>query len=299
MPPATERLQKVMARAGLGSRRGLEAEIERGQVEVNATAATLGTQVGDGDRIGYNGQRYTVALADSPHQTLIYHKPEGEITTRDDPEGRKTVFQRLPPVQGGRWIAIGRLDINTAGLLLLTTDGELAHQMMHPSHAVDREYLCRIRGEVSDEQVKALLEGVYLDDGMAQFSDLVMGEYTGSHTWVTVTLLEGRNREVRRLWEAVGAQVARLKRVRFGPVFLPAGVRTGRYQALSPKDHEILREDAGLKPLATELTLRPDKGGQGAKQGSRPGSKPGSKPGSRVDAPAGAHHRKKRHRRRD
>ena len=182
---------------------------------------------------------------------------------------------------------IGRLDINTAGLLLLTTDGELAHQMMHPSHAVDREYLCRIRGEVSDEQVKALLEGVYLDDGMAQFSDLVVGEYTGSHTWVTVTLLEGRNREVRRLWEAVGAQVARLKRVRFGPVFLPAGVRTGRYQALSPKDHEILREDAGLKPLATELTLRPDKGGQSAK------------PASRVDARAGAHHRKKRHRRRD
>jgi 23S rRNA pseudouridine2605 synthase len=179
------------------------------------------------------------------------------------------------------------LDINTAGLLLLTTDGELANQMMHPSHAVDREYLCRIRGEVSDEQVKALLEGVYLDDGMAQFSDLVLGEYTGSHTWVTVTLLEGRNREVRRLWEAVGAQVARLKRVRFGPVFLPASVRTGRYQALSPKDHEILREDAGLKPLATELTLRPDKGGQGAKSASR------------VDARAGAHHRKKRHRRRD
>ena len=282
MTPPTERLQKVMARAGLGSRRGLEAEIEQGRVEVNGTQAKLGAQVTDRDRIQYAERRYTVTLADSPHQTLIYHKPEGEITTRDDPEGRKTVFERLPPVQGARWIAIGRLDINTAGLLLLTTDGELAHQMMHPSHAVDREYLCRIRGEVSDEQVNALQEGVYLDDGMAQFSDLVLGEYTGSHTWVTVTLMEGRHREVRRLWEAVGAQVARLKRVRFGPVFLPASVRSGRYQALSPKDHEVLREDAGLKPLATELTLLPEKGGRGPKP-SRPN----------------AHHRKKSHRRRN
>jgi 23S rRNA pseudouridine2605 synthase len=178
------------------------------------------------------------------------------VTTRSDPEGRKTVFDRLPQLKDGRWIAIGRLDLNTAGLLLLTTDGELANRMMHPSGQVDREYLCRIRGEVSDEQIEQLLKGVRLEDGMAQFSDLVPGEVTSGHAWYTVTIMEGRNREVRRLWEAVGVQVARLKRVRFGPVFLPARVRTGRYQELSPADHRILREDVGLPAQARQLKLQ-------------------------------------------
>ena len=282
MGVASERVQKVMARAGLGSRRGLEQDIELSRVEINGGCATLGAQVGPGDQIDYQGKRYTVTSAEGPHQTLIYHKPEGEITTRDDPEGRKTVFDRLPSIQNGRWIAIGRLDINTAGLLLLTTDGELAHQMMHPSRAVDREYLCRIRGEVSKAQIQALVEGVQLDDGIAKFSDVVLGEYTGSHTWVTVTLLEGRNREVRRLWAAVDAQVARLKRVRFGPVFLPAHVRSGRYQHLTPRDHEILREDVGLAPTVSELILVPEKGRSGSASSPR----------------SGAHRRKKRHRRR-
>jgi len=194
-----------------------------------------------------------IAVA-TPSETLIYFKPEGEITTQSDPEGRRTVFERLPRPARGRWVAIGRLDLNTSGLLLLTTDGELANRMMHPSGQVDREYLCRIRGEVSDSQLQTLLDGVELEDGPARFSDLVIGETTSGHTWYTVTIMEGRNREVRRLWEAVGAQVARLKRVRFGPVFLPKGLRGGQYERLSEKDHRILREDVGLSPDAITLT---------------------------------------------
>ena len=194
-----------------------------------------------------------IAVA-TPSETLIYFKPEGEITTQSDPEGRRTVFERLPRPARGRWVAIGRLDLNTSGLLLLTTAGELANRMMHPSGQVDREYLCRIRGEVSDSQLQTLLDGVELEDGPARFSDLVIGETTSGHTWYTVTIMEGRNREVRRLWEAVGAQVARLKRVRFGPVFLPKGLRGGQYERLSEKDHRILREDVGLSPDAITLT---------------------------------------------
>lgn len=200
-----------------------------------------------------DGRRFTVRAEPARHRTLIYHKPEGEVTTRSDPEGRRTVFDRLPRPPAGRWIAIGRLDLNTAGLLVLTTDGELANQMMHPSGNVDREYLCRIRGEVADEDLTRLLEGVKLEDGIANFSDLVIGEKTGTHTWYTVTIMEGRNREVRRLWDAVGAQVARLKRVRFGPVFLPAKLTPGRFQTLNPADHRVLREDVGLPGRANEL----------------------------------------------
>ncbi len=246
----------MLAAAGLGSRRGLEKRIEAGHIQINFETATLGATVKMGDRVDFEGRTFKVEASRPDHRTIIYHKPEGEVTTRSDPEGRRTVFDRLPPLKDSRWIAIGRLDLNTAGLLLLTTDGELANQMMHPSSQVDREYLCRIRGEVSDEQIQKLLRGVKLEDGMANFSDVVAGEVTAGHAWYTVTILEGRNREVRRLWEAVGAQVARLKRVRFGPVFLPAKVRTGRHEELTPKDHRILREDVGLPARSTQLELR-------------------------------------------
>jgi len=251
---ASERLQKVLANAGLGSRRALEKKIEAGAIQVNGEKARLGATVRQGDRILLEGRRLEVIATEAPAQTLIYYKPEGEVTTRSDPEGRRTVFDRLPRPDQGRWVAIGRLDLNTSGLLLLTTDGELANRMMHPSGQIDREYLCRIRGEVSNEQLEALLNGVQLDDGPARFSDLVVGETTSGHTWYTVTIMEGRNREVRRLWDAIGAQVARLKRVRFGPVFLPKGLRTGQYERLNPKDHRILREDVGLPPGAITLT---------------------------------------------
>ncbi|WP_239056560.1 pseudouridine synthase [Wenzhouxiangella limi] len=250
-------MQKVLARAGLGSRRGLESRIEQGEVLVNKVPARLGSSVGSGDLIELDQREFRVQAASPGHRTLIYHKPEGEVTTNSDPEGRRTVFDRLPRLKEGRWISVGRLDLNTAGLLLLTTDGELANRMMHPSGGVDREYLCRIRGAVSEEQIQQLLTGVELDDGPARFSDIVPGEVTGGHSWYTVVILEGRNREVRRLWEAVGAQVARLKRVRFGPVFLPPAVRPGRYQELSPEDHRVLREDAGLPPQPIELLLQP------------------------------------------
>lgn len=261
----TERLQKVLARAGLGSRRALEKRIESGEILVNKVPARLGCSVGSGDLIGLDQREFRVQAASPGHRTLIYHKPEGEVTTTSDPEGRRTVFERLPRLREGRWISIGRLDLNTAGLLLLTTDGELANRMMHPSGGVDREYLCRIRGMVSEEQIQKLLDGVELEDGPARFSDIVPGEVTGGHSWFTVVILEGRNREVRRLWEAVGVQVARLKRVRFGPVFLPAAVRPGRYQELSPEDHRILREDADLPPQPIELVLQAVPGRSGNK----------------------------------
>ncbi len=209
--------------------------------------------MGEGSLVELDGKRLRITGRPAEHRTLIYHKPEGEVTTRSDPEGRRTVFDRLPRLKQGRWIAIGRLDINTAGLLVLTTDGELANRMMHPSGQVDREYLCRIRGSVSDEQIKQLKKGVKLDDGPARFTDIVAGEVTGGHSWYTVALMEGRYREVRRLWEAVGAQVARLKRVRFGPIFLPARVKSGQFEELSAADHRILREDVGLSSTNTEL----------------------------------------------
>lgn len=246
-----------MARAGLGSRRALEKRIAAGDITVDDRPAELGTTVDAGTVIEMDGKRWRVSARRAEHRTLIYHKPEGEITTRDDPEGRRTVFDRLPKLKRGRWIAVGRLDINTAGLLVLTTDGELANRMMHPSGQVDREYLCRIRGTISDEQIEQLLKGVELEDGPGRFSDIVAGEVTGGHSWYTVTIMEGRQREVRRLWEAVGATVARLKRVRFGPVFLPARVRTGKYEELSAADHRVLREDVGLPAQPTELELVP------------------------------------------
>ncbi|MDT8438758.1 MAG: pseudouridine synthase [Wenzhouxiangellaceae bacterium] len=250
-----ERIQKVLSAAGLGSRRALESAIENGRVHVNGAVATLGDRVRSGDRIRFDRQVYRVHGATARHQSLIYHKPEGEVTTRSDPDGRATVFDRLPRPDSGRWVAVGRLDLNTAGLLLLTTDGELANRMMHPSGGIDREYLCRVRGRVADEDLTRLLAGVELEDGRAAFSDLVIGESTAGHTWYTVTLMEGRNREVRRLWEAVGAQVARLKRVRFGPVFLPARLRPGHFQRLAMADHRVLREDCGLPGKATVLEL--------------------------------------------
>ncbi|WP_311550684.1 pseudouridine synthase [Wenzhouxiangella marina] len=250
-------MQKVLANAGLGSRRALEKRIEAGEVRVNGQIASLGAVVEQGDRVQLDGRSFEIVAIETPAQTLIYHKPEGEVTTRSDPEGRRTIFDRLPRPDHGRWIAIGRLDLNTAGLILLTTDGELANRMMHPSGNVDREYLCRIRGEVDNEQLQTLLRGVQLEDGMACFSDLVVGESTSGHTWYTVTIMEGRNREVRRLWEAVGAQVARLKRVRFGPVFLPARVKPGQYERLKPADHRILREDVGLKGRSLSLSAVP------------------------------------------
>jgi 23S rRNA pseudouridine2605 synthase len=246
-----------MASAGLGSRRGLEKLISEGKVEVNGQTATLGLSVKQGDSIGFEGKTWRVEAKPLRHRTLIYNKPEGEVTTRSDPQGRKTVFDRLPRVRDGRWVAVGRLDINTTGLLLLTTDGELANAMMHPSSNVDREYACRIRGEASEETLKKLKEGVELDDGPAAFSDIQPAGGSGENHWYHVTIMEGRNREVRRLWESQGLMVSRLKRVRYGAAFLPKRLHMGQWSEIEPADHQVLREDVGLSASAEGLSLRP------------------------------------------
>ena len=190
-----------------------------------------------------------MAGAELVRRVLIYNKPEGEVTTRRDPEGRPTVFDSLPRLRDHRWIAIGRLDINTTGLVLFTTDGELANRLMHPSRQIDREYAVRVFGDVDEAMVKRLSEGVLLDDGMAKFSDISEAGGKGINQWFHVTLLEGRNREVRRLWESQGVRVSRLKRVRYGPIFLPSRLTVGKWEELDQKAVDSLSKAVDLKPV--------------------------------------------------
>lgn len=269
-PRRSERLQKLLANAGEGSRRGLEKRIEAGEVQVNGEVATLGATAGLGDMVRIGAAEYRVVDKPAFHRSIVYNKPLGEITTRHDPEGRPTVFDRLPNVKGGRWVAVGRLDINTTGLLLLTTDGELANAMMHPSNQVDREYACRVFGDVDGAMLERLKRGVELDDGPAAFGDIVDSGGDGENHWYHVTLLEGRNREVRRLWASQGVTVSRLKRVRYGAVFLPHRLRMGEWSELSPEDHKVLREDVNLpgEPEG-QLSLRPLKGRPARKKAPR------------------------------
>jgi 23S rRNA pseudouridine2605 synthase len=265
VPKLEERLHKVLAQAGLGSRRALEQRIAEGLVKVNGEIAQTGMSVKGGDRIEIDGKTFVASALTDPARVLIYNKPEGEVTTREDPEGRPTIFEALPGLKGARWIAIGRLDINTTGLLLLTTDGELANAMMHPSYEVAREYVCRVRapeGEesVSDKIVDRLRRGVALEDGPAKFDaiDRIGGSEDGSHDWFKVLLKEGRNREVRRLWESQGCQVSRLKRVRYGSIELPQPLLRGQSQELPDEKVAALRRELKLEdgpPPA--LTLQP------------------------------------------
>lgn len=255
-----ERLQKIMANAGLGSRRMLEQRIKKGDILINHKPALIGQSVNAGDHIGFDGKEWKVIDVAGLQRSLVYNKPTGEVTTRSDPQGRPTVFDKLPAIQGARWIAVGRLDINTSGLLLMTTDGELAHAMMHPSNKVDREYACRIFGDVDAEKLANLRKGVMLEDGLAQFSDIQAAGGDDVNGWYHVTLLEGRNREVRRLWASQDVVVSRLKRVRYGAVFLPKRLRMGDWSELTATDHKTLREDVGLGPVPVQLTLKPEKG---------------------------------------
>ena len=255
-----ERLQKILANAGLGSRRMLEKQIKKGDILINHKPAIIGQSVSADDHIGFDGKEWKVIDVSGVQRSLVYNKPTGEVTTRSDPQGRPTVFDSLPAIQGARWIAVGRLDINTSGLLLMTTDGELAHAMMHPSNQVDREYACRIFGDVDAEKLINLRKGVMLEDGMAQFSDIRAAGGDEVNGWYHVTLLEGRNREVRRLWASQDVVVSRLKRVRYGAVFLPKRLRMGDWSELSATDHKTLREDVGLGPVPVQLTLKPEKG---------------------------------------
>ena len=247
----SERLHKLLASAGFGSRREIERWIEEGRVSVNGVIAKLGDSASAEDDISIDGRRLpTRQITAPPRRVIAYYKPEGEITTRNDPEGRPTIFENLPRLTQGRWIAVGRLDINTSGLLLLTTDGELANRLMHPSHAVQREYAARVLGEVDSEVLKTLLRGVELEDGPARFESITDAGGPGANHWYHVTLSEGRNREVRRLWETQGVKVSRLIRVRYGPLTLPRRLRPGRWQDLTAEELAQLLELVGLPAVS-------------------------------------------------
>jgi len=257
-PVLEERLHKVLANAGLGSRRLLEQRIQAGETKVNGEVATLGLSVKAGDRVELDGKRFVVVRDEAEHtQVLVYHKPEGVVTTRDDPEGRPTVFEQLPRLKGARWIAVGRLDINTTGLLLLTTDGALANALMHPSGGLEREYICRVHGEVPDEALERLKAGVQLEDGPAHFDEIGVISRSGSHCWFRVVIREGRNREVRRMWESQGFLVSRLKRVRYGNIELPRGLKRGHCEELAPEQVKGLRAACGAGNGEASLTLQP------------------------------------------
>jgi 23S rRNA pseudouridine2605 synthase len=229
-----ERLQKLLAAAGLGSRREIEGWIEAGRVSVNGNVAKLGQSAEPGDAIAVDGRAIQASQA-TAREVLLYHKPTGEVTTRFDPQMRPTVFDRLPQPRTGRWVVVGRLDTNTTGLLLFTNDGELAHRLMHPSSMIEREYAVRVRGLPPPAALQALSEGLMLEDGMARFDRIeAMGQSEG-HSWYRVSLHEGRNREVRRLWTAAGYEVSRLCRTRFGDLQLPEDLRPGSYRWLAPE----------------------------------------------------------------
>lgn len=238
----TERLQKLLAGAGHGSRRGIEEWIRNGRVTINDRVAVLGDRASNADRICLDGKPLDLGGQSQSVEVLMYHKPVGEVTTRSDPEDRPTVFERLPAPRSGRWIVVGRLDVNTSGLLLFTNDGELAHRLMHPSSEVEREYLVRLRGLPPQAVLDQLRKGVELEDGPARFDRIEAESTEGSHSWYRVCLHEGRNREVRRLFEQVGFEVSRLRRIRYGNVVLPRDLRAGGSKQLEAPVIDHLRQ---------------------------------------------------------
>jgi 23S rRNA pseudouridine2605 synthase len=241
------RLQKLLAAAGLGSRRSVEQWIRDGRVTVAGRVAQLGDRAEPGDEVLLDGRKIDLQAVNTPsRELLLYHKPVGEMTTRSDPQGRPTVFERLPQPRAGRWITVGRLDVNTSGLLLLTTDGELAHRLMHPSSEIDREYLVRIRGQPSQSAIQQLRSGVTLEDGPARFDSIVQDSSEGSHSTFRVVLHEGRNREVRRIWTEIGFEVSRLMRIRYGPVSLPRDLRPGGWREADAHVTEQLAAAVGF-----------------------------------------------------
>ena len=253
-----ERLQKVLAAAGLGSRREIEGWIAQGRVTVNGKTAKLGDRVQPSDRVAVDG-KLVKALehgGDTRRRVILYHKPEGELTTRKDPEGRPTVFESLPRLRGSRWVSVGRLDTNTSGLLIFTNDGELANKLMHPSAEVEREYAVRVLGKVNDEQLLALQRGVRLEDGPARFDEIREAGGEGANHWYHVTLKEGRNREVRRLWDAVGITVSRLIRIRYGSMSLPRNLPRGAWRDATEDEVRALMAVAKM-PEPAKRPVRP------------------------------------------
>lgn len=254
-----EKIQKVLARAGFGSRREMERAIAQGDVMVNGQVANLGDRVGAADKLLFRGKKVASQAVGEKLRVLLYNKPEGEICSRSDPEGRRTVYDRLPKLNNGRWVSVGRLDFNTSGLLLFTNDGELAHKLMHPSSVIDREYLVRIQGQVDDDMKQRLTQGVLLDDGVAKFTDIVEGAGEGKNRWFYCVVMEGKNREVRRLWESQGVKVSRLKRVRYGNIFIPSHVRVGQWVELLPNEVSDLCITAGVTPPKLKAVIQAQK----------------------------------------
>lgn len=240
-----EKLHKALANLGWGSRRKMEQWISEGRVTIDGAVARLGDRVRAGQSVRLDGKPVDLEEAREV-RVLLYHKPVREVCSRHDPEGRKTVFERLPKLKSGRWISVGRLDFNTSGVLLFTTDGALANALMHPSNAIEREYLVRVMGRVDDPMLERLKSGVELDDGPARFSDIQEGGGEGINRFFYVVLMEGRNREVRRLWESQGLTVSRLKRVRYGEVFLPSKLKKGQWLELPQRDVDVIYDMAGL-----------------------------------------------------
>ncbi|MFP8835769.1 pseudouridine synthase [Hydrogenophaga sp. XSHU_21] len=274
------KLHKVLAQAGMGSRLEMEALIEQGRVSVNGEPAHVGQRIRQGDVIKVNGKPVRVRLQAPPPRVLAYHKPAGEVVTHDDPQNRPTVFRRLPKLYQGKWQSVGRLDINTEGLLLLTSSGELANQLMHPRFGLQREYAARVLGALSNEEKQRLLDGVNLEDGLAQFQSIEDGGGEGANCWYRVTIAEGRNREVRRMFEAVGHAVSRLIRIRYGAVVLPRGLRRGAWVELDERDVQRLGAATGV------AVARPAPQGRGRGPGSPGPARRGQGPRPKTPAPA-------------
>ena len=231
-----ERIQKILANEGIVSRRQAENLIREGRIKINGQEAILGMSISRRDSIEIDGKAVEISEGTNPLRVLMYNKKVGEISSTKDPEGRPSVFHALPKISKGKWISVGRLDINTSGLMLFTNNGDLANKLMHPSSKIEREYVARIRGQVEPDHIRKLLEGVNLEDGKASFSDIQPGRKGKSNQWFAMVIMEGRTREVRRMWESQGFSVSRLKRVRIGGLFLPANLRQGNYKELAEKE---------------------------------------------------------------
>ncbi len=275
-----ERLQKVLANAGFGSRREIETWIKAGRIKVNGKVADLGLRVTGDEHIQLDEKPIKATRLSGPErQVIVYNKPEGELVTRSDPEGRATVFSRLPKLKNGRWIAVGRLDINSSGLLLFTTDGDLANRLMHPSHLIEREYSVRVLGNVTEEMLKSMTDGIELEDGAARFEHIVESGGTGANRWFHVVIMEGRKREVRRLWEAAGATVSRLIRVRFGPIVMGNRLFAGKSRPLEADELKKLLQAVGLKDdkvvgksaYKKSRPVRPERPSRSEKPATKPG----------------------------
>ncbi len=288
----TPKLHKVLAQAGLGSRLEMEQLIMEGRISVNNEPAHIGQRIQFGDQVKVNGKPIRFRIESPPARVIAYHKPVGEVVTHDDPQNRPTVFRKLPKLYQGKWQSVGRLDLNTEGLLLFTSSGELANKLMHPRFGLEREYAVRVLGALSNEEKQRLLDGVKLEDGQAQFGSIEDGGGEGSNCWYRVTISEGRNREVRRMFEAVGHAVSRLIRIRYGAMVLPRGLKRGAWMELDERDIRELMQAAGVQggERATERgeAEASGRGGRNRRRGARSGGPRGAAEGQRSsNAPGG------------